>query len=189
MLDLSHHDAQIRQLYTTGTPSLEIARLLDIDLIDVVGRVRAMELQPPGMGVRRNRDAMGAMAMMAPRPAPCSADPDPLPAAALTAAPMAAAPAMAAPQPRRLASPARPNGAPATQARPVPPPVAQSRPAAAPARAAAVPVMVADDDDEDEGVRTLPGRPRGWLMAEAEVEELFSRAGQRFQDVILRKRP
>lgn len=170
MLDLSHHDAQIRQLYTTGTPSLDIARQLDIDLIDVVGRVRAMELQPPGMGVRRAR------------PTPCSADPAPMTVA--QAMPTSMAATIAAPQPRRFAAPPR-------AAAPVRPaalsPLAVARPVPA-GRGLPPSTALADEDEEDE-LRIVPGRPRGWLMSEAEAEALFARSGGRFQDVILRKRP
>lgn len=187
MLDLSCYDTQIRQLYTTGTPSLEIARLLDIDLIDVVGRVRAMELQPPGMGVRRQRGAASLPDLMPPRPAPLAADVGVAPVPAEAARPSPAGSAMmAAPQPRRLASPARPGPGPVVAARPVP--TVHGRPDVSAVRGLAPQTAAIDEDDEDDCVRTLPGRPRGWLMAEAEVEALFARAGQRFHDVVLKKR-
>lgn len=49
---LTANDAEIAHRYVSGQSTYDIAQDLNIRLIEVIGRIRALRLDPPGMGVR-----------------------------------------------------------------------------------------------------------------------------------------
>ncbi|ACJ00102.1 hypothetical protein [Rhodospirillum centenum] len=197
------NDALIRTLYLGGANTIEISRQLGLGISEVIGRIRALDLRPPSMGVRRSPEARAPEVHGPEFRAPEYRD-DAVSAADLPgngAAPGAtglgatglgaAAPVSAALAPSAtVLPPARPAPALHSAGRPAPRPGAALH-AAEKARPAVLrrPALDAlDDEDEDDEPRATPGRPRGWLMPEDQVEAMFLRSGQRFQDVQFRRR-
>lgn len=159
-------ETQVCDAYRAGHGVSDISRMFELRTIDVIGIVRTHNVQPPGMGVRRPQVS-----------APVSPDP------------VVLTPAAPLPRPEPAAMPS-PVSSPVTAP-------ASSRPTAAKpaARPALRPMLAAvaddadwDEEDADEGGRHH-GRARGWLMPEEAVDALYARAGQRYQDVLLRARP
>jgi hypothetical protein len=187
------HDAEIARRYASGQSTGDIAQELGLRLIDVIGRVRQLGVQPPAMGMRR------AAAQTPEDTAPAS---EPSGPRIIRPRALAAAPA-ATPEPGTVIEmPATPN------ARRAPRPLAADRPAVAkpatdkpavaqqslPAVAVPKPPMptvpasyVDEDLDDDEPVRRA-GCPRGWLVSEARLEALFAPSLGRFEDVVFKQK-
>lgn len=154
MLEDTRFDAQISALYLAGTNAIEIARRLDLRVPEVIGRIRAQDLKPVGMAERR--------AQPQPRPVP-EAAPAPV---AVESQPAAEPVPLRRPETKVAAQPA-------------------SRPAARPAivgNTALKPQVETDfddeDEDEDERVVRFTGRPKGWLISEARLNEMYARLGR-----------
>lgn len=192
------NDALIRTLYLGGANTIEISRQLGLGISEVIGRIRALDLRPPSMGVRRSPEARSAT-VSGPAVSGLAVSGADLPGSGVVLgatelcdagpAPLSgvAAPAVLIPSAGSL-PPARPTpvsaGRPPLRAGAVLHAAEKARPAAL--RRPALDAL--DDEDEDDEPRATPGRPRGWLMPEDQVEALFLRAGQRFQDVQFRRR-
>jgi hypothetical protein len=172
MHDAQTLDAEITRMYTTGESTMAISKRLGLRPAEVISRVRALNLVPPGMGYRRPtpeaaspREADDAAEAAASRRDPCAEEAE-------------------APRPIPL-RPAR---------RPAPPAPAAVRPRRAhraqPLRSGLAAALVLEDEDADEcdDLATLPGRPRGWLVTEGELAAIFSHHRGRFEDVRLRSK-
>lgn len=165
MLEDTRFDAQISALYLAGTNAIEIARRLDLRVPEVIGRIRAQDLKPVGMAERR-----AAQSEAAPVQAQAAVE-TPLAEAGVAAEPV---PLHRAPADKAAARPANgPSARPAT------------RPAARPAiigNTALKQQVDADyddeDEDEDERVVRFTGRPKGWLISEARMKEMYARVGR-----------
>lgn len=164
MLEDTRFDAQISALYLAGTNAIEIARRLDLRVPEVIGRIRAQDLKPVGMAERR---AAAQPAATEPTPAP---------------APVEAAAETPAVESRVAAEPVQLRRAEADKAAPARP---GNRPSARPAIAGNTALkqqVDADDDDEDdeedERVVRFTGRPKGWLISETRLNEMYARMGR-----------
>jgi hypothetical protein len=191
MLEETRYDAQIAALYKAGTNAIEIARRLEIRVPEVIGRIRALDLKPLGMAERRPAalaEAAPALAAAAASVAPSA----PLPAAeaplagstsvatASSGVPVAAAgPRPMAARPR-LPGPARP-GATRSDLRGGPLRVQRGTlPGTRMAPQLAGGRDLDDDDDDDCDVVRIAGRPKGWLVSEARMREMYARMGGRY---------
>lgn len=159
MLDTRTIDVEITRMYTTGESTTAISKQLGLRTIDVISRVRALNLQPPGMSFRRPATEAGfepeIQTQEAPAlPSPAPADPHPVAQPSVPATPFPVRDCDARPERRRRRAPS--------------------------------PVAADEFDDESEDLTVLPGRPRGWLMGEAEMLALFARHRTRFEDVRLK---
>jgi hypothetical protein len=155
MLEDTRFDAQISALYLAGTNAIEIARRLDLRVPEVIGRIRAQDLKPVGMAERR------AALQPAPAPAPAEADAE----VRQSAEPVP----LRRPQADKAAASARPGNRPS------------SRPAIVGNTALKQQIDVDyddEDEDEDERVVRFTGRPKGWLISEARMKEMYARLGR-----------
>lgn len=169
MTTLTDTENRIIEAYKAGRGITDIAGMLGLRAVEVIGVIRTNNIQPPSMAVRRQA-LPEAMVALASQPAPCV--PAPQPAAPPEAEPAGELPRRPAPRP--MAS--RPMAA---------------RPEAAkPAKAKAAAQELADDDfddDDDDARPSNNGKPRGWLLPEAAVAALYARSGGRYVDVVLKQ--
>ncbi|WP_207478515.1 hypothetical protein [Arenibaculum pallidiluteum] len=159
MHDAQTLDAEITRMYTTGESTTAISRNLGLRASEVISRIRALNLVPPGMGFRRptNPEAVAPVKETAPA---CSISP----------------------------APAQPSREPAPERAARKSPAAAEKPRSRRATAAADAALVGYDEDEDgDDLATLPGRPKGWLVTESEMNAIFTRGRGRFEDVRLRQ--
>ncbi|WP_207485194.1 hypothetical protein [Arenibaculum pallidiluteum] len=169
-------DAEVARRYAAGESSSEIAQALGLGMIDIVGRIRRLGIQPPGMGARRVRTTEGDSGGTVHPFAPVStrtvepALPNP-PVAMPVADSTEAAVRTVRPEARRPA-------AKSTRSTTVAVEVERKRPRLVEAVAEAA--SLSDDDDDDMVVRA--GCPRGWLISEREFDVLFDPKFGRFED-------
>ncbi len=200
MIDAQTLDAEIARMYTTGESTMVISKRLGMRPAEVISRVRALNLTPPSMGMRRPA-AEGTL----PQPGRILA-PEALigsPEREWVPAPAPVTPASPSPAPERKAPALRlvesPGATKVTEPKVPEPRAAETKPhksaapkpvpKARPMRSmGAQAVALMDEDDEDlDDLATLPGRPRGWLVTETEMNAIFARHRGRFEDVRLRK--
>lgn len=168
MLEDTRFDAQISALYLAGTNAIEIARRLDLRVPEVIGRIRAQDLRPVGMAERRAATQPAAAPAEAEAEAPAVETPAVETPAVETRVAAEPVPMRRAPS-DKAAAPARPGNRPST------------RPAFV-GNTALKQQVDADyddeDEDEDERVVRFTGRPKGWLISEARMNEMYARMGR-----------
>lgn len=193
MSDDTRFDDKIAQFYANGHGISDIARTLGISVITVIGRVRALDLSPPGMGVRRQPQTE--------RPDAASSwveqirDADRKPAEVESKEPENV-PELAASR-TETASGALMTS---TETRVDPPPIVR-RTVAPPPRPTQGPKRVSaplparkeeadeddEDDDSDEEIAKRRGMPQGWLISEEDLKKLYG--SKRYDDVEFKKSP
>lgn len=146
------HDEEIRRRYIDGDSTLEIAEALGLRVVEVIGRIRELDVQMPGMDARPRAVPVGAVA------------PSTQAAAQVSAMAMGVAPDLAPCSPLPVPQPPSPARATAPQ------------PAEARHNAGQVETDSADDPEDDDCFRKRPNCPKGWLMTEAQVAAIFARA-------------
>lgn len=208
MHSLTAQDAEIARRYSAGCSSSEIARDLNMRMVEVIGRVRALGVQPPGMEARRIMEANPPSARIAPvvvqaeAPPPAASSATEMrriaPRAAFAARSMSYRPPADAT--KAVAACIRPAKAPAATGVSTvrqPHPAAPARPAPKIGR----PVKSLesdwnytswsaqpDIDDEDDDLKQKPGCPRGWLVSEKELARSFHPSKGAFEDAVLVKK-
>lgn len=162
-------DSKIADMYARGHLTNEIADAVGLRLAEVIGRVRAMNLQPPGMGVRLSRSAQGSEQ---------NTQPEPLPSHKSISNPVELQEERLPLVRRTLAS--LPATLPKRQ------PALRAKESTKLVRPSLAPDLEDDFEDDDEQSRRA-GVPKGWLVTEEEFHKAFSKA--QFETLIFKPVP